>query len=408
MYYTVRGVRVRVAFIYIYCSFVLFSVHAEWSDKISSGIQVRPPSHGSRIVIKLFWDASPLACEVSDVTKKIRESLDSFIRLLQYITYHRMYMYINSSIKNFATLCTNGNNSLKKEKKVKPAPIGDSGKPLTYKNSMIHRLVDKSFVQGGDFVFGNGSGGESIYNGKKFKDERDGLSLQHDRKGIVSMGNSGKNSNTSQFFITFKALPQCDGKHVVFGEVVSGFEALDALASVGIEPGNGDKPMVPIQISDCGTFAPLQTPGSGYWYDQPDPESFSGTTPVFMVRPRVAVVAATKAICAKFVGLLGNSVCATLVPADDLGGDDAALSKVQDLLKSFSVDLAIVAPVYADTFENFKIPTSWLEASSTNGRGASVKKEEVVIISKPVEALRRIHTMSYIGKNPSYRLDGAQ
>ena len=73
-------------------------------------------------------------------------------------------------------------------------------------------------------MFGNGSGGESIYNGKKFKDERAGLQLKHDCRGVVSMGNSGKNSNTSQFFITFQAAPQCDGKHVVFGKVVSGFE----------------------------------------------------------------------------------------------------------------------------------------------------------------------------------------
>ena len=78
-------------------------------------------------------------------------------------------------------------------------------------------------MQTGDFVFGNGSGGESVY-GKKFKDERPGLALKHDRRGVVSMGNSGKNSNTSQFFITFGPSPQCDGKHVVFGEVVAGFE----------------------------------------------------------------------------------------------------------------------------------------------------------------------------------------
>lgn len=84
-------------------------------------------------------------------------------------------------------------------------------------------------MQGGDFVFGNGSGGESIYNGKKFKDERAGLQLKHDGKGVLSMGNSGKNSNTSQFFITFKEAPQCDGKHVVFGKVVSGFEVSTCL-----------------------------------------------------------------------------------------------------------------------------------------------------------------------------------
>lgn len=85
-------------------------------------------------------------------------------------------------------------------------------------------MVPKFIVQGGDFVFGNGSGGESIYNGKKFKDERAGLGMKHDKAGVLSMGNSGKNSNTSQFFITLDKAPQCDGKHVVFGEVISGME----------------------------------------------------------------------------------------------------------------------------------------------------------------------------------------
>ena len=55
---------------------------------------------------------------------------------------------------------------------------------------------------------GNGAGGESIYNGKKFKDERAGLMMKHDRELLLSMGNSGKNSNSSQFFVTFGPAPQ--------------------------------------------------------------------------------------------------------------------------------------------------------------------------------------------------------
>ena len=170
------------------------------------GIEVRPPSYGNRIVVKLNWDEAPLACE------------------------------------NFATLCTNGNTTLldpmnttnfnNNSNKKSKTPIGQCGKPLTYKDSIIHRIEPGFIMQGGDFVFGNGSGGESIYNGKKFKDEKAGLLLKHNKKGILSMGNSGKNSNTSQFFITFKKTPQCDGKHVVFGEVISGFEVLDAIEKV--------------------------------------------------------------------------------------------------------------------------------------------------------------------------------
>lgn len=73
---------------------------------------------------------------------------------------------------------------------------------------------------------GDGSGGDSIYGGK-FNDEKNGLKLKHDKLGVVGMANSGKNSNTSQFYITLAgALPQLNGKHVVFGQVVDGLEVL--------------------------------------------------------------------------------------------------------------------------------------------------------------------------------------
>ena len=67
----------------------------------------------------------------------------------------------------------------------------------------------------------------------RFKDDRAGLALPHDGPGVLSMGNNGKNANTSQFFWTLAATPQLDGKHVVFGRVVAGmlvrsFEAASA------------------------------------------------------------------------------------------------------------------------------------------------------------------------------------
>jgi cyclophilin family peptidyl-prolyl cis-trans isomerase len=61
---------------------------------------------------------------------------------------------------------------------------------------------------------GDGSGGDSIYGGK-FNDEKPGLKLRHDAAGILSMANSGKNSNSSQFFFTLAPVPQCDGKQGV-------------------------------------------------------------------------------------------------------------------------------------------------------------------------------------------------
>ena len=76
-------------------------------------------------------------------------------------------------------------------------------------------------MQGGDFTNHNGTGGESIY-GPKFADEN--FKLSHTTGGLLSSANAGKNTNGSQFFLTFKAAPWLNGKHVVFGRVEKGFE----------------------------------------------------------------------------------------------------------------------------------------------------------------------------------------
>eukprot|EP01103_Thecamoeba_quadrilineata_P015272 TRINITY_DN476_c0_g1_i1.p1 TRINITY_DN476_c0_g1~~TRINITY_DN476_c0_g1_i1.p1 ORF type:complete len:208 (-),score=40.37 TRINITY_DN476_c0_g1_i1:25-648(-) len=119
---------------------------------------------------------------------------------------------------------------------------------LHYANCKIHR-VEKGFVcQGGDFVRGDGSGGESIWK-KPFKDEPQGLKLKHDDVGVLSMANSGKNSNTSQFFITFGPQPKLDGKYVVFGKVVDGLDVLKKIEAVGSSSG---VPTETVVIADCG------------------------------------------------------------------------------------------------------------------------------------------------------------
>ncbi|OZJ02934.1 hypothetical protein BZG36_04557 [Bifiguratus adelaidae] len=127
-----------------------------------------------------------------------------------------------------------------------------SKKPLHYKNSTLFRLVKDYIVQGGDVTRGDGSGGDSIYNGK-FNDEKPGLAKKFDRKGLLAMANSGKNTNTSQFFITLaedaKKMEKMNGKYVVFGEVVEGVHVLDEINKV---PTKGETPLKTITVTDCG------------------------------------------------------------------------------------------------------------------------------------------------------------
>ena len=140
---------------------------------------------------------------------------------------------------NFRALCS-GEKGISKESK----------KPLHYKDVPFHRIQSGFVAQGGDVTRFDGSGGESIY-GKKFNDEKDGLKLKHDGPGVVSMANSGKNSNSSQFFVTLDKTPQCDGKHVVVGKVVVGLEVVHKMAACSSAEGT---PTRNVWVSDCGVL----------------------------------------------------------------------------------------------------------------------------------------------------------
>lgn len=141
---------------------------------------------------------------------------------------------VPKTAENFRALCTGEKGN------------GQSGKPLHYKGSHFHRIIQQFMCQGGDFTRGNGTGGESIY-GEKFADEN--FTLKHDRNNLLSMANAGPGTNGSQFFITTVVTPWLDGKHVVFGKVVEGDSVVAAMEAAGSRSGTTSQR---VEIADCG------------------------------------------------------------------------------------------------------------------------------------------------------------
>lgn len=121
---------------------------------------------------------------------------------------------------------------------------------LHYKEARFHRIVTDFMVQGGDITNGDGTGSISVY-GKRFKDEN--LKIKLNKRGILAMANSGRDTNGSQFFITFKETPWLDGLHVVLGEMIEGEEVLTLLQLGG---SLGGLPTSEFRISDCGIEPP--------------------------------------------------------------------------------------------------------------------------------------------------------
>ncbi|CAD2216545.1 cyclophilin 40 [Angomonas deanei] len=156
--------------------------------------------------------------------------------------------------KNFRELCL-GNNG----EKVKGSDI-----PMTYQNSIFHRVIPGFMIQGGDFTNRDGTGGVSIY-GEKFEDEN--FEEKCERAGLLAMANAGPNTNGSQFFITTAPAPHLNGRHVVFGKVVRGMNTVRAVEHV--TTGANDCPVDSCVVTACGVLdtlpdAPVPTDGDTY------------------------------------------------------------------------------------------------------------------------------------------------
>eukprot|EP00057_Strongylocentrotus_purpuratus_P013963 XP_011668437.1 PREDICTED: peptidyl-prolyl cis-trans isomerase D [Strongylocentrotus purpuratus] len=129
--------------------------------------------------------------------------------------------------------------------------MGTMGKPLHYKGCIFHRVIKNFMIQGGDFTNSDGTGGESIY-GEKFADEN--FIHKHTKPGLLSMANSGKDTNGSQFFITTTETPHLDNKHVVFGRILKGIGLLRAIEDLTTL--ENDIPIRRVEITDCGELMP--------------------------------------------------------------------------------------------------------------------------------------------------------
>jgi peptidyl-prolyl cis-trans isomerase A (cyclophilin A) len=104
-----------------------------------------------------------------------------------------------------------------------------------YDGVVFHRVIAGFMIQGGDPT-GTGRGGPGYTIPDEF-----GRGLAHSAPGMLSMANAGPNTGGSQFFVTLAATPWLDGKHAIFGKIVSGFDVVQAIGSV--ETGPGDRPL---------------------------------------------------------------------------------------------------------------------------------------------------------------------
>lgn len=129
----------------------------------------------------------------------------------------------------------------------------ETQKPLSFVGCKVFKIIPGQYIQSGDFVSNDGTGGESVYGGK-FEDEN--FTLWHSNAGVVSMASDAPNSNGSQFFITLKKAAQLNRRHIVFGQVRAGMDILRAIERLPTD--NNDCPRIPVFITGTGIARAMQ------------------------------------------------------------------------------------------------------------------------------------------------------
>ena len=118
---------------------------------------------------------------------------------------------------------------------------GRKGTTPYYNGTVFHRVIEGFMIQGGD-PLGQGTGGPGYKFADEFSPKR-----RHAKPGVLSMANSGPNTNGGQFFITLTATPWLDDKHSVFGEVTEGMDVITKIGGTATSK-PGDRPLKPITI----------------------------------------------------------------------------------------------------------------------------------------------------------------
>ncbi|KAH7518430.1 peptidyl-prolyl cis-trans isomerase CYP21-1 [Ziziphus jujuba] len=152
--------------------------------------------------------------EVPEITHRVYLDVDIDRQHVGRIVIGLYGQVVPKTVENFRALCTG--------EKGKSA----AGIALHYKGVPFHRIISGFMIQGGDIVYGDGRGYESIYDGA-FPDEN--FRIKHSHAGVVAMVNKGPNSNGSQFFITTVKASWLDGEHVIFGKVIQGMDTVFAI-----------------------------------------------------------------------------------------------------------------------------------------------------------------------------------